>query len=658
MAITSFTVGGVEVDPLLSTFDIRETVGGVSTLSCDVVSSGSPVQRFAVFAAVAVEEDGTTIFAGTVTQARERGFGGPNLYTDGAPQIVTTITAEDHGRLADRVTVTETVAEGTTLLDFLTTLVSTYLAALGVSLDPAQVTGATLPAMSFESARASEVLQALADATGYLWRIDYEKQLRMWLPGDLTAPFHIAEYDEPPRWTGDVEVETILGDHYANRVTVIGAPVAEENRIESWVGDGTTATFELDYTLTSHQSFVAHGSSYLATTAAIKAYGFLGTSSNFPANSTVTIDAVTYTFESSNSNTAYRIPIGSTTLISKQRLVRAIMGTGTPGTDYGTGTSAHPTVEAYIPTNLGGGANTLNVMVAKYRTAGVVGNGTPVSDTSSGAVWYWEGNTKPGYLKGGQDAGTYTAYQTVNETLNTAGDTTTADWTYDPPTNSITRNLGAPAAGDAITLTFNGTTSGPTATAEDAGEIAAHGLYETVDRRSDITTTEAAQELADALLAERLNSGEQILTYETRYTAPTLRAGQQQTLVATARDVSGAYIIRDLRIRAEVPATATGWLTRTITAKRTEVMVGKWQHTYRDWLKIGGGGLVTTSGVAVLAAGAAPPLTSVQFNRAGAFGGAPALTYDETTSTLMVGTGHTPAGTSNLLVGEGHTVVL
>ena len=513
MAITSFTIAGTEVEPLLASFDVRETVGGTSTLSCDVVSVGSPVQRFDVFDAIVVQEDGNTIFAGTLTQTREQGFGGPNLYdaTNGAPQIVTTLTAEDQNRIAERVTVTETVVAGTNLASCLSTLVTGYLASFGVLLDGAQVAGPALPAMAFDASRASEVLQALSDATGYLWRINYDKQLRMWLPGDLAAPFDIDEYDDPPSWTGDVEVETALGDNYANRVIVICDPKEEEQHIEVFPGDGLTSTFALAWTL-------------------IKSYGIIHL---------YELDGVT--------------PAG--------------------GETFG------------IPPD------------------------SPIQ------------------------------------------------WAYDSATNSITRTVGVTDATKVYSLRFHATFTAR-ATAEDAGEIAAHGVYEYVEHRSDLTTAAAAQDLADAILAERLHSGEQTLTYETRRTAPLLRAGQIQTITATARDVSGDYIIRDLRIRAEVPATAAGWLTRTVTAKREEVLVGKWQHTYRDWLRAGSGGTATTTGTGgAVSAGAAPPVTSVQFNRTGSFGGSASFTYAETETTAMIGTGHTPGGTANLLVGDGHTVI-
>lgn len=250
MPITSFTIGGDEVNCLYDSFDIRHTNGAVSTFSCDIISTGSPVTRFSVFSSVVVEEDGVKIFSGTVKQVRESGFGAPNLYdpVTGAPQIVTRITAEDHFDIGERKTVTLTIADGTTLEDALTALVA-ELSALDVTLHPSQATGPTLPAMTFTSKRASEVIQAFTDATGWLSRIDYDKQLRMFDQGELTAPFNIDEFDDPPRWTGDVEVENILGDDYANRVIVIVKLPEQKGRIERFDGDDVTATFSLQYTL-------------------------------------------------------------------------------------------------------------------------------------------------------------------------------------------------------------------------------------------------------------------------------------------------------------------------------------------------------------------------------------------------------------------------
>lgn len=506
MPITSFMIAGVEVDPQLDSFEVRATTGEVSTLVCDVESLGSPVVRFALRDVVSVEEDGVTIFAGRITQLRERGFAGaPNLYDadSGAEQIVTSITAEDYSRVLEKVYVTETVAAGTLLKTFLTTLITDAFGTLGITLDSSQVDGPALADMTFDDASGAEVLRALEDATGYMSGLDYDKQLRMWAPGELSAPFNISEYDDPIRWTDDVEVENILGDEYANKVIVVGPVIEEYGRTETWTGDGVTTEFELVYT-----------------------------------------------------PFAYRV---------------VQVGTSPP------------------------------------------------------------------------------SYQTVTDpSLEGTG---AAMWVYDPTTNTIRRDLskfpdlGIPGVGEYIGFNIDGrfqpyAESGPPSGTDPEDVI-------TIKIESDnIRDQVSAQALADSLLEEHLNAGEQKVIYKTRYTAPSIRVGQEQTIAATPRQLSGSYIITDLYIRAEVPVTSDFAATdlgfiRTVHATKTNPSTGKFQPTYRDWLKDtkgAGGAQSTSSGIG---GGPAPPIRSVQFNRDNiAFGGdASFIYYDDENSVVCGGNG-------------------
>lgn len=500
MPITSFTIGGVEVDPLLSGFEIRETEGGISTLVCDIDSSGSPVQRFFTHQEIIVQEDGVRIFAGTITQTRERGFGGPNLYEPtipDAPEIVTGITAEDFTSYADRVFVTESVAEGTLLKTFLTTLVTNYLSVLGVTLHTSQVNGPALPAMEFVRERGSSVLQKLAEVTGFLNRIDYDEALRMWAPGELQAPFDIDEDDDPARWSGDVEVENILGDEFANQVTVIVGPLVEQNRVESFDGDGVTDTFTLTYTPT--------------------------------------------------------------------RLPQVIH------------------------------------------------------------IFQLDGVTPAG-----------------GETFSTQPPISPVQWEYDATTNQIIRVIGATEDDKIYRLTFDGvlTLEG---FAEDAASVAAIGPYPVQIQRDDILTQEGADDAAAALLAQLLEAGEQKAVYDTRFTAPTLRAGQEQAITSPLRTLSGNYIITNLSVRAETPVTATFaadglGLIRKVEVKKQNT--GRWQQTWHDYL-LGGRSSVSVGSATnpQTSSGPAPPFTSVQFNRDGVFGGDAEFTYDEDTDSVVCGGG-------------------
>jgi hypothetical protein len=214
-------------------------------------------------------------------------------------------------------------------------------------------------------------------------------------------------------------------------------------------------------------------------------------------------------------------------------------------------------------------------------------------------------------------------------------------WLYYASDNTIRRLESGvpdpPALGAAISITFDGTFQ-TEATAEDAAEIALRGLVEYVEVRDDVTSHAAAQALADSILAERLNAGDQIVRYVTRRTAPTLRAGQQQTIVAVARDLSGTYLITDLRIRAETSDV----FVREVTAKRSEgTQTNKWQHTYHDWLGTSEQPSTTTaigSGEPAVV-GPAPPDTAVQFNDGGSFGADASFTYLQDENSIVCGGG-------------------
>ncbi len=528
MPITSFTIDGNEVDPLVDSFEIRATIGEVGTLVCDIESIGSPITRFSLRSVVEVKEGGIPLFGGRITQLRERGFGGPNLYdTDGAEQIVTSITVEDYTRLAEHIFITETLVAGTSLGSFLTTLFALpAVTGLGLTLSGSQSAGPTLEAATFDNASLAEIIKALEAATGYMSRFGPSPptEFRMWAAGDILAGFNISEYDSPARWTDDVEVENIISDQFANHVIVVGAVITEYGRTETWTGDGSTMEFTLVYT-----------------------------------------------------PFAYRV------------------------VQVGSGPSP--------------------------------------------------------------------SYQTVTDpSLEGTG---AAMWVYDPTTNTIRRDLskfpelGIPGVGEYIGFNIDGTfqpyaEAGPPSGTDPLDVV-------TIKIESDsVTDTASAQALADSLLEERINSGDQKVTYRTRYVEPTLNVGQQQTIAAAPRGLSGDYLITDMTIRAETPVTADfadldlaknlGFI-RTITAKQNHANTGKYQQTYRDWLKDTKGGAAATVAAQSVGGRPAPPNQSVQFNNFDQFGGNAAFLFDPNVTTVKIGAGHTVTnGAYNLLVGEGHTV--
>ena len=232
------TIAGVLAPIKRGTLDISETQNARNTLTCDVVSTGS--YRPAVEAEVVVMLNNTRIFAGTLDKTTERGAGDVGL-----SNLFIRCNVNDFNSLADRKYIQTTFAAGT-LKSMLTTLV-TYLSTFGVTLHPAQVTGPSLDALSYDYTQATEILNDFTlVSSGYLWEIDYDKQLRMYLPGTLTAPFNIVTGNGYP--LGDIQIEHNARTSYANRIILRAGTNMLVEKSDDFTGNGVLTSFTLTYT--------------------------------------------------------------------------------------------------------------------------------------------------------------------------------------------------------------------------------------------------------------------------------------------------------------------------------------------------------------------------------------------------------------------------
>lgn len=228
-------------------FNLRETANRRCTASFQIDSEDRSY-RPAEGAEVVIEEDGTRIFGGLIDSPSERGFGGPRH-----PGISTTVHATDFHVYAERRFVNLTLAAGT-LKSQLTTLVTTYLAGYGVTLDAGQVNGPAMPELTYDYKRFDAVMNELMTLTAdagqpFIWEISYTKVLSAYQPSTEPAPFDLVGNDLP-EVIGDIEVETRRNDEYANRIILKVQPKTQAGRIESFTGDGTPGPFSLQYTPT------------------------------------------------------------------------------------------------------------------------------------------------------------------------------------------------------------------------------------------------------------------------------------------------------------------------------------------------------------------------------------------------------------------------
>lgn len=172
-------------------------------------------------------------------------------------------------------------------------------------------------------------------------------------------------------------------------------------------------------------------------------------------------------------------------------------------------------------------------------------------------------------------------------------------WEYDPINLTIRRRSGAPGNGVDFELPYHGLFE-PNAVAEDAGEIASYGLWEYVEHVTSVPDDLSAQELADAILAKRLASKDEFVTYQTRDLG--YHPGQFQQLECPSREVSGDYLITQVDTFAE-PGSQV--LVRRVRAAKSLNNDADWRKVYQQWFGVGASSSsATTSTTAESGAGA------------------------------------------------------
>jgi hypothetical protein len=235
-----FEIDGVSVDVRARSLSIQKTANGRATLDCEVVSlDGS--YRPTLGAEIVVRHASSVLFAGTVDHVGESGLGG-----HGVAPIVNRISAVDFNGLADRrLLVAIRPSESTSAR--LSWIASELV---GVSVHASQVTGVTLPAQTYDYARASDVLKdiALANGADWLWRIDTTKHLRVLASGGDSAPFDV----EPNGYAvGDVQVERSL-ESYRNAVSVRAGDARTFTVTETFTATAGQTSFVTQYPASSN----------------------------------------------------------------------------------------------------------------------------------------------------------------------------------------------------------------------------------------------------------------------------------------------------------------------------------------------------------------------------------------------------------------------
>lgn len=169
------------------------------------------------------------------------------------------------------------------------------------------------------------------------------------------------------------------------------------------------------------------------------------------------------------------------------------------------------------------------------------------------------------------------------------------EWTYESATNQL-HHVGAPVGlGVAIVMVY--TAQFPVlALAIDAGEEGAGHYQEKLISYPDVFDVTVAQAIADTELA-RAVSQPRTVHYQSLDTG--LHPGQTQDITIPERDLSGTWVITEVKIQN----VTGGIVTRSVTAVEGTDAGVDWRAVYKGW---NGGGASSVSSVA----GAVIPLST------------------------------------------------
>lgn len=157
--------------------------------------------------------------------------------------------------------------------------------------------------------------------------------------------------------------------------TATGKTVTFSPALATLTGDGSAVTAADTVTIGSKTYTFKAALSFAAATGTLTS-----NNTNVSNGDTVVIDAKTYTFESSLTNVDGHIKIGASADASLTSLSQAINASGgTPGTDYATANTIHPTVSA--------GSVSAHAIVLTAKTKGIGGNSIATTKVAATLSW-------------------------------------------------------------------------------------------------------------------------------------------------------------------------------------------------------------------------------------------------------------------------------
>ena len=216
---------------------IRETVQNKSNvMNLDIiVKPGQSVPREG--SEIVFKDGSRFLFGGYISRIQPTETGEGQLFTYA-------VEASDYSYILNNKVARRAYTDET-LADIVGDLMSTYVdASYGFTVTNV-ATGPTIDSITFDHISIRKCLEKLQKLTGYVWYVDYEKNLFFQLPSADAAPEQITDSSNNFQ---DISIAYDTSQ-VRNAVTVIGSEDGEQSATmvaETFTGDGETRAWELD----------------------------------------------------------------------------------------------------------------------------------------------------------------------------------------------------------------------------------------------------------------------------------------------------------------------------------------------------------------------------------------------------------------------------
>lgn len=227
---------GVSISCESGSFSASQSIGARSSAtfinhSRDGAFLALPGERIEVYSL------GRLVFGGRVEEVEETYPGDA-----ASPYKVSSVSASDYSALADRRVVTvATYPEGTLAGAIVRDLAAIYLAPESVSWAGVQ-DGFAVGPITIAYQTLTEVLDALADLVGFLWRVDFRRVLHFCHPATFSSP-----------WSIETGAETYVSlavnrglAEYRNVHTIVAGQDLTAERRRRYSGDSETQVFSVE----------------------------------------------------------------------------------------------------------------------------------------------------------------------------------------------------------------------------------------------------------------------------------------------------------------------------------------------------------------------------------------------------------------------------